>query len=296
MAQRSCSCCNRKFDTLKLKLHAVRSGTQGCFVLQNNDPGLHLSSCTSFVQVGGGVRGENELLCVDCWAIFASEAWEDAAAPLQGPTDNDTAQSQHVSSIQAPAGNGNQAGNSHAAAHAQPAADTAPQQQQALSSRTESLGVIKRLSGGGEWQRPVRILSKESLGSARPQEVAGEPEEAVPTNDNSLPARPEGGRGPVLKRDRSGRFVSPRAVQAAAAAVAAAYDDPLMQQDLLSSQAHLFEEQPQPGELACKVLPAYPYLCQTLFMGSPETKRSLQCNDSNAPTATGQVAHGFGFG
>ncbi len=202
------------------------------------------------------MREANELLCADCWAIFASEPWDEAAAP---------APLQLSSALQAPAnepngagaqqGRAQQAGAHDAGAHAEPASH---QHRQAIDSRAESLGVVKRLSGGGAWQRPpaasrLQLSSRESLGSAGLQQPAADGDSipgSRPGQDG--PARLEGkGSGPVLKRGRSGRFVSAKPASPAAAAE----DDPLMQ-DLLSSQAHLLQEPRQPRELASKVLHA----------------------------------------
>ena len=254
MDQRSCGCCNRVFEVSKLKLHAVRASNTGLHS-KGLTQGKPLSQRCSIAQVGGGVREENELLCADCWAIFASESWEAAAAPAPLPGGSwPQMPASEPNGAGVPQSRVPQAASLHDGAHADPASQQ--QHRQAIDSRAESLGVIKRLSGGGEWRRPaapnrLQLSSRESLGSAGLELPVGNGD-SIPASrpGQDGPAKLDGkGSGPVLKRGRSGRFVSTKPASPASAG------DALMQ-DLLSSQAHLFQQPQQPGELASKVLHA----------------------------------------
>ena len=159
------------------------------------------------------MRGENELLCADCWGVFASAPWD-----LTGAASPDAAP---VKETVTPAGMQSGAATGSGVEHAD--ASSSAMEHAVLDGRAQTIGAVKRLSGGIQWQRPVgvpKVPSKESLGQQRlfeaddklsgvhasgpPREGAGQPAVA-----EQKPA------GPKLKRDRSGRFISKKSAEEA---------------------------------------------------------------------------------
>ena len=222
MAEQNCSCCNRTFPSSQLRRHAVscahcasshQDRSSWLTTLQNSSSecmgAQKLGSC---MQVGGGVRGVNELLCADCWGVFASAPWDlaGAASPAaEAPAVDTTA----PPAVQSGAASGSGAEHADAASSALEHGLLDGR----AHGRAQAMDAVTRLSGGGGlWQRPVgvsKVPSNESLDHARRMEpddklsgvrASGLPSEAA--------ARPEAAEqkpaGPKLKRDRSGRFVS----------------------------------------------------------------------------------------
>lgn len=166
------------------------------------------------------MRDKNEWLCVDCWRIFVSAPWEEGSAlgsnggasiqPRAHPAASaERAQRQEAS---APAQNDSEAKAVVKDDAAGPPASSAAQVIQTEQPRAQSLGELKRLSGGGDWQRPLlaaQIPSKESFDKCPGQAAAAADKLSAAATKQEKPAEPEGpAPGPVLKRDRSGRFMS----------------------------------------------------------------------------------------